>query len=232
MPKKGQLKIEHINAAVEIYHWIEENKHKCKNGVTNSMMFADAVTDHLDPQHRRFSSMMTQDDPRYNRYLQMIARMRGNGILKLEKERPNGPRVYSVNEKILPPGTVNYTGVRTTIPMAEPKPPQVILPANPTESLKKFHDEGRAFIEEELKNIALDRAVIRRKGVELHLDEPTLYQLYKLGLTLNEVTEPIEDEQDGTEQQDETTTTSVWADEDGEADTSYLPYDFDNRSPY
>lgn len=187
MPYKGTISSGHIQAATEIYQWIQENKHKFKNGVTASTMFSGAVTDYVDPEKRKFTDCITQEDPRYNRYVQLIGRMRATGVLRYKQETPSGKRVWSVNESILPPGTIDYTGVRTTIP----EPPKVIPPKATTESLQKFHDEGKAFIEEELKQIKVSRVTIERKGVQIDFDDVTLYQLYKLGTALNEVTEPV-----------------------------------------
>lgn len=201
MAKAKAIIKQDIENAVAIYKWIEQNKHKYKNGVTQSTSFSGVVK-YYDELNREgyYPADLHYPDPLSIKYTSHIARLKRNGYLRLQSETVNGPRTWSVNTNKLPVGAIDYTGVRTTIP----EPPKVLPPVNPTESLQKFHDEGRAFIEEELKQITLEQAIVRRKGVVLNLIEPTLYQLYKLGMTLNEVTEPIDDEPANDKQEEQT----------------------------
>lgn len=200
MPKtrgvsKAQVKEYTVQSAVNIYHWIEENKHKYPNGITNSLMFSQEVIDYFDGHHpsMRFpSDLKKEGSDRYLTYVRYIARLKNQGYLRYRQEQIGKPRTWSVNEAMLPLGTITYTGVKTPIPMnPEPEPePNVALRA--LDKATGQH-EGKSFIEEELKNITLEQATIRRKGMAIALNQPTLYQLYKLGLTLNEISEPEEE---------------------------------------
>lgn len=171
--------------ALAIYEWMQSNKHKYKRGITKSIYFSGVVKDH---NGELYPSNIPSTNPDAYKYYQLVGRMRDRGYLYFRQEVPNGPRVWSVNEAMLPAGTATYTGVRTPIPMQEqPDPKDKVL-----EALVRTEGEhaGRAFVEEELKSISLDTAVMKRKGITLELEHPTLYQLYKLGQTLDELIEP------------------------------------------
>lgn len=201
MPKAHTLLKQDIDNAVAIYNWIEQNKHKFKNGITQSTFFSGVVKyTAIDGSERYYSEHVHYPDPLAIKYTNHISRLKKTGYLKLAPETVNGPRVWSVNLAKLPVGAVNYTGVRTHIP----EPPKVVSPTVSTESLTKLRNEGKAFIEEELKQIKVDKCTICRKGMVFNLDDATLYQLYKLGLTLNEVTEAIEDEPEDDKQAEQT----------------------------
>lgn len=182
--------------AVAIYNWIEQNKHKYKRGITSSAMFSEVV---VDSYGEPYGKNMDIRESRYNAYCGQIMRMKRKGYLRQQVEVPGGPRVWSVNEEMLPAGTVTYTGVRNPIPMAEP--PRVLEPV----SVAPTTEQAEAFVLEELKQIKIDCAVVHRQGVAMELDSPTLYQLYKLGQVLNEVTEPAKEdnEQARVEQQEQ-----------------------------
>lgn len=173
-----------IQNSIAIRKWLMENKHKFKHGVSRSIPFSGVVFDRVEGSY--FPANVGMEDPRYNRYSQYVYRLKNRGYLKYEPETVGGQSVWSVVESKIPADKLDYTGVRTHIPMAEE--PKHAIQGNTT-SLQKFQNEGKAFIEEELKNITVQFAVVHRKGMDFKLKNPTLYQLYKLGLTLNEIAE-------------------------------------------
>lgn len=175
-----------VDNLIAIYNWMQENKHKFKYGITRSIAFAHVVKNAKTGEY--YPEGMRNGDPLYSSWCNLAASYKQRGYLRYQKELPGHPPVWSVNEQYLPPGVVTYTGVQTPIPLAtESTPPE---PAQPQPTTA----QGQAFVEEELKSITLEQATIKRKGLAMTLTEPTLYQLYKLGLILNEVTEPNEEE--------------------------------------
>lgn len=174
------------NQAANIYHWIEENKHKTKNGVTSSSMFAHVVQRPGTDEH--FTEGMPTDAPDMSQYYNLISRMKRKGYLIFEKERANGPHCWRVNEHKLPIGTVTYTGVKNYIPapLAEP----VEEPAPASQPSSPDPKAAQAFLDAELKAITIPYAMIKREGVLLELTDQNLYTIYQLGQILNANTEP------------------------------------------
>lgn len=183
--------------AVNIYHWIEQNKMNYPHGINSSTLFAHVVQK-VDMSGECFSLRLDlgADDPEYAAYVRYIGRLRRAGYIKFQQTTVNGKREWVVNEDKLPPGTVTYTGIRTNIPnppavvepvKEEPKAPVIIEPeAQPAPE--------RAFIEEELKNITVAHVNICRNEASFVADNISLYALYKIGLALNETTEPYVEE--------------------------------------
>lgn len=121
------------------------------------------------------------------RYSNLLSGLKNRGFLRYERELPKKPKVWSVNEAILPPGTVNYTGVRHTTPLAKeekPKPPVIIEPKEET---------CRAFWESELKSIKVQECILGNGDfnftADIKLHDISLWDIYKLGLAMEQTVE-------------------------------------------
>lgn len=167
-----------------IYHWIEENKHKYKHGVNNSRYFAHVVRMTEDPD-RFYTNDLKVGTVEYNHYVQKISNYRANGYMRYEAPLPGEKKQWSVVESKLPAGTINYTGVRTTIPLEPPtpKPPVVLPPAQPVDK-EKLRREGVEYIEEELKELWVNGAQLEHKYGVASFKRVSLYTLYKAALAL------------------------------------------------
>lgn len=177
-----------VQNLVNIYNWIEANKHKFKNGITRTPMFSGVVQ--LDTGGY-FPDNIQTSDPLYNKYCNWMARYRRCGYIKFKQLELGKPKVIVVNEDLLPPGTVTYTGVKNSpivLSRAEALPAEPLELAEPQLSQA---ETGEQFVREELKNISVSAATLRRQGVAVELADVSLFALYKIGLTLNEVTEPL-----------------------------------------
>lgn len=218
---RKQIQQYKLQSLKNIYDWMERNKHKFRYGVTSCSSFSGVVVDYLEGHNETmtFPECIKIDHPRYMVYNRLIHRMKADGLLKYEYDAGFGCKVWTVNEKKLPAGAVTYTGVQHTIPMeSEPKPDPQMSAALRALDKAAGQNEGKAFVEEELKQITLDSAIILRKGISMELEKPTLYQLYKLGLTLNETTEPCEETYEHTDEEQTQPTPSL---SDPESEPAY-----------
>lgn len=167
---------------VPIYEWLTAHKHEYRNGVTSSMLFAHVVPRNTSSGY--FDSVK-DDTAEYRSFINLINGLKHNGFVRYQQEVPNKPKVWSVNEAILPPGTVQYTGVRQVIPLdkeeKKPEPPTIIEPNKET---------CEAFFESELKSIKVQDCVLGNGSfnftADVHLHDITLWDIYKLGLALEQ----------------------------------------------
>lgn len=177
---------------VPLYYFMEQERHKYKRGFTSPKMFAKAV---LMPSSTDYFPSTPEGWDQFSLPLSnKLARWKRQGFLYYRQEVPNGPKVWSVNEAILPPGTVNYTGVRHTIPLR----PEDTLRASPTQLEPKEKPKAemkteRDFLEAELKLIKVQKCVLgqgRSRGsslnthAEIELKDITLWDIYQVGLAL------------------------------------------------
>lgn len=169
---------------VPIYHWIEANKHKFRYGITRSKQFAH-VLPLGDDTNECFPPDLKQGDPLYGKLGNHVSYLRRKGLLIYKKLAPNQPATWQVNESILPPGTVTYTGVQHVIPT----PTEVVKPkAEPVVIEPKVDpaEVGAEFIANELKTIKLREATLAsRNKAMVQLTDVSLYEVYKIGLSLH-----------------------------------------------
>lgn len=179
---------------VPLYHWMEQNKMNYKRGFTSSKVFAHllicpATRQPFDPKAENWEEFR-------NSYYNLISRWRRIGYLLYRPETPDAPATWSVNEAILPPGTVTYTGVTHTIPLTEAEPP------HPSESsLEEVTSStapqsttaaAQAFLEAELKSIKVqscllgqgNQGILCNTHASVELKDITLWDIYQVGLAL------------------------------------------------
>lgn len=160
--------------AQSVYDFMQANKHKIDFSCSRD--FAPAFT-RPDGTHYDLT-----DPVEMRSFINAISGFRMHDIFRYRREVPGGKRVWSVN-----PVYVDKTGVVTHIPMAElPKPPEILPPA-PSVDENEIRSQAVAFIEEEMKKIKVSHANICYRGVALDMVDVSLYQLYKIGLTIDDV---------------------------------------------
>lgn len=196
---------------VPIYRWIESHKHEYKDGVKTSRSFSQVVPRFPRGDETTFPALIRPNDADYASYTQLIYRLRRKGFLKFNPLEVGGKPVWSVNESILPPGVVTYTGVSYIIPLEE-KPVSPVVAAPDEAELAK---RGEKFVLAELKSIKVEYAILYSNlNAQVELKRVSLYDIYKLGLALQETL--------GTTTSEEPTGTISEAEpeEDTEAETS------------
>lgn len=184
--------IDRENSAA-IYRWIEENKPHLPRGVYTSSLFSHVVKK-TDGSGSYFKADIRNGDPEYSVYHQLIHRMKKRKLLICAQSAPGAGMEWRVNEEMLPPGVVNYTGVRQTIPMpqiesenTESKKPHSPIVLPPLEQQNDVAAE--AFLEAELKSIKVRSCWIGNGAyydthANISLADVTLWDVYKIGLAL------------------------------------------------
>lgn len=175
---------------IRIKKFIEENQHKYRHGITKSTQFSGAMT--LPGTNEFYPPQIKQTSPLYTRYCTRIHSYVKRGYLLRKRLTPNGPRQWVVNEQVL---SGDKTGVCHPIPFASTTPdatPKPIEEEGPKESpnqesKEKIEQRVEEFIMSELKSIKVRHALlVNNSKATIRLTNVTLYDIYKLGLSLEQ----------------------------------------------
>lgn len=124
-----------------------------------------------------------KDEVELSRFRTYAQRLQKWGILRHRQEEVRGPRRYSVNPEYL-----DKTGVLSPILIVPPATGPVVTGPHDDE---KVRSQAISFIEEEMKKVQLELAVVHYAGANLEMTEVNLYQLYKIAMSIDNVCEKI-----------------------------------------